>query len=39
VIANLLSPVVLGAKALLAAAKKKADPVSRWAVALAVRRG
>lgn len=35
----LRSLLVLGARALLAAAKNKTDPVSRWAVALAERRG
>ena len=37
--AYLRSLLVLGAKALLAAAKRKADVISRWAVALAERRG
>ena len=35
----LRSLLVLGARALLAAAKNKTDPISRWAVALAERRG
>jgi len=37
--AYLRSLLVLGARALLAAAKNKTDSVSRWAVALAERRG
>ena len=37
--ASLRSLLVLGAKVLLAAAKKEADAISRWAVALAERRG
>ncbi|MBQ0946617.1 IS110 family transposase [Ideonella sp. 4Y16] len=37
--AYLRSLLVLGARALLAAAKNKTDPISRWAVALAERRG
>ena len=37
--AYLRSLLVLGAKALLAAAKQKSDSISRWAVALAERRG
>lgn len=37
--AYLRSLLVLGAKALLAAAKKKTDAISRWALALAERRG
>ena len=37
--AYLRSLLVLGAKALLAAAKRKTDAISRWAVALAERRG
>jgi len=36
---HLRSLLVLGARALLAAAKNKSDPISRWAVALAERRG
>ena len=35
----LRSLLVLGARAVLAAAKNKTDPVSRWALALAERRG
>lgn len=35
----LRSLLVLGARAVLAAAKNKTDPISRWAVALAQRRG
>ena len=37
--AYLRSLLVLGARALLAAAKNKTDSVSKWAVALAERRG
>ncbi|HEV6967829.1 IS110 family transposase [Roseateles sp.] len=37
--AYLRSLLVLGARALLAAAKNKTDPISRWATALAERRG
>jgi len=37
--AYLRSLLVLGAKALLAVAKKKTDAISRWALALAERRG
>lgn len=33
------SLLVLGARAVLAAVKNKSDPVSRWATALAQRRG
>lgn len=35
----LRSLLVLGARAVLAAAKNKSDPISRWATALAQRRG
>ena len=34
-----MSVLVLGARAVLAAAKNKSDPISRWANALAQRRG
>ncbi len=37
--AYLRSLLVLGARAVLAAAKNKADPISRWAIALQERRG
>lgn len=37
--AYLRSLLVLGARAVLAAAKNKADPISRWAVSLQERRG
>ena len=37
--AYLRSLLVLGARAVLAAAKGKSDAISRWAVALAERRG
>jgi len=37
--AYLRTMLILGARAVLAAAKKKADALSRWAVALEARRG
>ena len=35
----LRSLLVLGARAVLAAAKSRTDPISRWALSLAQRRG